>query len=117
MREEHGRILGDAVVYEQFTLWGAVTGSVKVIEGGKFYLRGTVWGDLRVEPGGRVHIFGSVAGKLIIEPTAKVILSGRVGGDAINQGGRLYINPGGEVFGDIKTKKRGKTDFLRRTGG
>lgn len=117
MREEHGQIVGDVVVYEPFTLWGSITGTVTVIDGGKFYMRGTLWSDLHVEPGGRAHVFGNVVGKLVVYPSAKVILSGRVGGNAINLGGRLYINPGGQVFGDIRTRNKGKTETLHRTGG
>src|SRR4051794_7125782 len=36
MREERGLINGDVVVYEPFTLWGTISGTVKVIDGGKF---------------------------------------------------------------------------------
>ncbi len=117
MREERGQIRGDVVVYEPFTLWGSIGGNVQVIDGGKFYLRGTVYGRLEVGDGGRVHVFGNVIGDLTVHQKAKVILSGQIGGDALNQGGRLFINPGGRVFGEIKTKKDGKTVFLNRTGG
>jgi cytoskeletal protein CcmA (bactofilin family) len=117
MREERGQIRGDVVVYEPFTLWGSITGHAQVIEGGKFYLRGTVYGDLEVEAGGRVHVFGNVIGNLTVQALAKVIISGQVGGQAVNRGGRLYINPGGQVFGGIKTREEGKTVYLNRTGG
>jgi predicted acyltransferase (DUF342 family) len=104
MREERGRIAGDIVVYEPFTLWGAVAGSVKVIEGGKFYLRGSIYGDLEVEFGGRVHIYGNVTGNVTVSRGGKVIHSGVIGGDAINTGGRIFIEAASKVGGKIKTK-------------
>jgi cytoskeletal protein CcmA (bactofilin family) len=104
MREERGQISGDVVVFEPFTIWGSVGGSVKVIQGGKLYLRGSVYGDLLVEFGGRVHIYGNVTGDLIVERGAKVVHSGILGGDAINLGGRLFIDAQSKVAGKIKTK-------------
>jgi predicted acyltransferase (DUF342 family) len=104
MREERGQVAGDVVVYEPFTLWGSVGGSVKVIEGGKLYLRGSIYGDLVVEFGGRVHIYGNLTGNLTVERGAKVIHSGVIGGDAINQGGRIFIEAGSKVAGKIKTR-------------
>lgn len=103
MREERGQMAGDVVVYEPFTLWGSVGGSVKVIDGGKFYMRGTIYGDLVVEAGGRVHIFGNIKGNLIVHEKTKVIHSGNVAGDAINEGGRLYIEAISKVVGKIRT--------------
>lgn len=91
-------------MYEPYTLWGSVGGNVKVIEGGKFYLRGSVYGDLLVENGGRVHIHGSITGSLTVLEGAKVIHSGVIGRDAINEGGRLFIEAGSKVGGKIKTK-------------
>lgn len=104
MREERGQIPGEVVVYEPYTLWGSVGGNVKVIEGGKFYLRGSVYGDLLVETGGRVHIYGSITGNLTVQEGAKVIHSGVIGRDAINEGGRLYVEAGSKVGGRIRTK-------------
>lgn len=103
MREERGQMAGDVVVYEPFTLWGSVGGTVKVIDGGKFYMRGTIYGDLIVEDGGRVHIFGNIKGNLIVHEGTKVIHSGNLAGDAINEGGRLFIDAQGKVVGKIKT--------------
>ena len=103
MREERGQIAGPVLVYEDYTLWGSIAGNVKVIQGGKFWVRGAIYGDLEVARGGRVHIFGNVSGQLTVAKRAKVIISGVVGGDAINNGGRLFIDPGAKVFGEIKT--------------
>jgi hypothetical protein len=103
MREERGNIAGDVVVYEEFTLWGAVLGNVKVINGGRFYIRGVVYGDLLVDRGGRVHIFGQVSGNLRLEKYSKTVNSGLVGGDLINDGGRYFGDPGSRVLGKIKT--------------
>lgn len=105
MREERGRMSGNVVVYEPFTLWGSIAGTVRVIEGGKFYIRGAVYGDMIVEFGGRVHIFGNVSGDVRVLHGAKVIHSGVIGGNAINEGGRLFIERGSQVMGQIKTKK------------
>lgn len=113
MREERGQIRGDVVVYEPFTLWGSITGNTTVIAGGRFYLRGTVYGHLEVEEGGRVHVLGNVVGRLTVHPRAKAVVSGQIGGDARNRGGRLYINPGGQIFGDLKTRNGGETLFLK----
>lgn len=103
MREERNRIAGDVVVYEPFTLWGVVSGTVKVIEGGKFYARGLIHGDLIVEKGGRVHIFGSISGNVTLAEDTKVIISGMVAGDVINNGGRLFIDKQAKVEGRVKT--------------
>jgi len=103
MREERGQIVGDVVVYEPFTLWGSIAGNVKVMKGGKLYLRGSVYGDLTVEPGGRVHIYGNLTGALNVQKKAKVIHSGIIGGNAINTGGRLYIESMAKVYGKIRT--------------
>ncbi len=103
MREERGQIVGDVVVYEPFTLWGSIAGNVKVMKGGKLYLRGSVYGNLTVEPGGRAHIYGNVVGTLTVESKSKVIHSGIVGGNAINTGGRLYIESMAKVYGKVRT--------------
>ncbi len=96
---------GPLVVHEPYTLWGSVGGTVTVVEGGKFYLRGSIFGDLNVEYGGRVHVYGSITGNLKVARGTKVILSGVVAGDAVNEGGRLYVDATGEVQGKVKTLK------------
>lgn len=103
MREERGTINGDVVVYEDFTLWGTIIGSVKVIDGGKFYVRGSIHGDMEVEPGGRVHIFGRVSGKVKLGRGTKVIHSGMIMGDVINDGGRFFADPGAMIGGRVRT--------------
>lgn len=103
MREERGRIGGDFVIYEPFTLWGVVGGNVTVIDGGKFYNRGLIYGNLIVEPGGRAHAFGNVSGDVIVNEKTKVIISGHVGGNIINRGGRLFIDRAATVEGRIRT--------------
>jgi hypothetical protein len=105
MREERGTISGNITVFEPFTIWGSVGGNVKVIEGGKLYLRGSVYGDLDVGFGGRVHIYGNVTGNLTVGRGGKVIHSGVIGGDAINTGGRIFIEAVSKIGGKIKTKK------------
>jgi cytoskeletal protein CcmA (bactofilin family) len=112
MREERGRIIGDVVVYEPFELWGSISGSVSVIEKGKFYARGAIYGNLTVEYGGRVHVFGNVSGDVVVHRGAKVIVSGAIGGDVINRGGRLYIDASAKVLGKVKTRK-GETTIER----
>ncbi len=104
MREERGQIAGDVIVYEPFTLWGAIGGDVKVIERGKLYVRGAIYGDVTVEYGGRMHVFGRVTGNLTVHRGAKVIHSGVVGGDVVNQGGRLVVEAMAKVMGKIRTK-------------
>lgn len=103
MREERGRIGGDFVIYEPFTLWGVVGGNVTVINGGKFYNRGLIYGNLVVEPGGRAHAFGNVSGDVFVGEKAKVIISGHVGGNIINNGGRLFIDRIARVEGRVRT--------------
>src|ERR1019366_10173068 len=103
MREERGTIAGPLVVHERFTLWGSVGGDVIVVEGGKFYMRGSIYGNLNVEYGGRVHIYGNIAGSLKVARGSKVIHSGVIAGDAVNEGGRLYIDAIAKVEGKIKT--------------
>ena len=90
-------------VFEPFTLWGSIGGDVTVIQGGKFYVRGAIYGNLTVEYGGRVHIFGNVTGNLTVMRGAKVIHSGVVGGDALNDGGRLYIESMAKILGSLNT--------------
>lgn len=103
MREERGRHVGDMTVDDRFTLWGGVTGDLRIVEGGKCYVRGTVGGDLIVDFKGRVHVYGHVAGNLQLFRGAKVILSGTVGGSAANQNARLFVDKHGRVLGRIKT--------------
>ena len=105
MREERGQIAGDVIIYEPYTLWGAVGGDVKVIERGKFYLRGAVYGDVVVEYGGRMHVFGRITGSLTVHRGAKVIHSGVLGGDLINLGGRIYVDHTSKIMGKVKTEK------------
>ncbi len=105
MREERGTIAGPLVVHEKFTLWGSVGGDVTVVEGGKFYLRGSIYGNLNVEYGGRVHIFGNITGNLKIARGTKVIHSGNIMGDAVNEGGRLYIDATATIKGKTRTLK------------
>ena len=105
MREERGQVTGDVVVYEPYTLWGSIGGDVNVIEGGKFYLRGSIYGNLNVDFGGRVHVLGNVFGNVTVKRGGKLINSGVIGKDAVNEGGRLFIEDGSTVMGKIKTKK------------
>src|SRR6476659_6115371 len=105
MKEERGTIAGDYVVTEGIELWGTVGGNVTVAEGGKLYVRGAIYGDILVEYGGRAHIFGRVIGTLTVKRGAKVIHSGVLGGDAINKGGRLYIENTAIINGKVKTLK------------
>ena len=73
-----------------------------IAHGGK---RGASHGDILVEYGGRAHIFGRVIGTLTVKRGAKVIHSGVLGGDAINKGGRLYIENTAMINGKVKTLK------------
>ena len=116
MHEERGTIAGDYTVTEAITLWGSVGGNVIVAEGGKLYLRGAVYGDILVEYGGRLHIFGRVVGSLTVKRGAKVIHSGVLGGDAINRGGRLFIETTSVINGKIQTLK-GETKVSKVLGG
>ena len=108
MKQERGNLTGDQVVSETYELWGKVSGDVRVIEGGKFYLRGAIYGNLIVETGGRVHIYGHISGDLHVMEGAKVVHSGLIGSNAINDGGRLYIDRDATVVGKVKANK-GKT--------
>ena len=116
MREERGTIAGNYVVTEPLTLWGSVGGNVIVDEGGKLYLRGAVYGDLIVAYGGRCHVFGRVIGSLTVKRGAKAIHSGVLGGDAVNEGGRLYIENTSIIHGKVKTIK-GETKIQKLLGG
>ena len=104
MREERGRVYGDATIAEPYTLWGVIMGDLRVLDGGKVYVRGNIGGDLIVDFGGRVHVFGHVAGNLLLFRGSKVILSGVVAGFASNDNGRLFLDKHGRVLGKIKTK-------------
>jgi cytoskeletal protein CcmA (bactofilin family) len=110
MREERGKLSGDVVIDELYTLWGMIVGNVNVVEEGKLYLRGSIYGDLTVEFGGRVHIYGNVQGKLTTRRGAKVIHGGVVGGDIVNEGGRIFIELAAKTMGKVKTKS-GTTTF------
>jgi len=102
MREERGQLSGNQVIAEPVDLWGSISGNVTILNGGKVYVRGAIFGHLNVEDGGRVHIYGNVTGNLTVEAGAKVINSGIIGGDAINNGGRLFIDNMGSVHGRIR---------------
>jgi len=114
MREERGVIAGPLVVHEPLELWGSVGGTVTVVEGGKFYMRGSIYGDLNVEYGGRVHIFGNISGNLKVARGSKVIHSGTIIGDAVNEGGRLYVDANAVIQGKVKTLK-GETKIEPKT--
>lgn len=114
MREERGKLTGDVVINELYTLWGMIVGDVKVVEGGKLYLRGSIYGNLVVAEGGRAHIFGNLQGKLVVREDAKVVHSGVIGGDILNRGGRIYIDLAAKTLGKIKTKD-GETTFETKT--
>jgi cytoskeletal protein CcmA (bactofilin family) len=103
MREERGNIAGNVVINEPYTLWGSIAGNVTATDGAKLYVRGAIYGNLTVTAGGRVHVFGNVSGNLTIAVKTKVIHSGILGGDAINNGGRLYIDAAAKVLGKVKT--------------
>lgn len=105
MKEERGNINGDTVIAERYELWGKITGTVRVIDGAKFYMRGSVYGDMHIEDGGRMHIYGHHNGDLYIHRGAKVIHSGVITGNVTNDGGRLYIDRDGQVLGKVKTLK------------
>lgn len=103
MREERGNIAGNVVITEPYTLWGSIAGNVTAADGAKLYVRGAIYGSLTVTAGGRVHVFGNVSGDLTIAVKTKVIHSGILGGDAINNGGRLYIDANAKILGKVKT--------------
>jgi cytoskeletal protein CcmA (bactofilin family) len=103
MREERGQVSGNVDIDDLYTLWGSIAGNVRVLSGGKFYLRGTIYGNLLVDNGGRCHIWGNLKGNLEVMPGSKVIHSGLISGDAINRGGRLYIESCATVGGRVKT--------------
>ena len=109
MREERGKITGDLVIDELYTLWGMLVGNVRVVDGGKLYVRGSIYGNVHVEQDGRAHLFGHIQGNLIVERYAKVIHSGILSGNVMNRGGRVYIEVTARVEGKIKTKKGGET--------
>jgi hypothetical protein len=103
MREERGTLNGNQVITEAVDLWGVISGNCMVVDGGKVYVRGAIYGDLKVAHGGRVHIYGNVSGHLTVLEGAKVIHSGVLGGDAINEGGRLFIDGSARVLGKVRT--------------
>jgi cytoskeletal protein CcmA (bactofilin family) len=103
MREERGQLRGNTIIEEAFTLWGSIAGDVTAINKSKFYCRGTIYGDLTVLHGGRVHVYGNVTGTLTVKDGAKVIVSGHVGKDAINTGGRMYLDATATVSGKVIT--------------
>jgi cytoskeletal protein CcmA (bactofilin family) len=104
MHEERGQLRGNQVISEAVDLFGSIAGNVTVENGGKVYVRGNIFGNLLVDDGGRVHIYGHVTGNLTVKEGAKVIHSGMIGGDAINRGGRLYIEASGKVLGKVRTR-------------
>jgi len=104
MREERSAFSGPAFFSEELDFWGSVAGDVFIIEGGKVYMRGSIYGNLTVQNGGRVHIFGTIKGNLTVDKGAKAIHSGSLGGDAINMGGRMFIERGSTVNGRVKAK-------------
>jgi len=116
MHEERGQIGGDLTITEAYTLWGSVGGSVTVSEGGKLYMRGAIYGNLIAEYGARIHIFGRIIGNLTVKRGAKVIHSGVLGGDAINEGGRLFIENTAVIEGKVKTIK-GDTQIKKLLDG
>ena len=105
MREERGQLSGDVTVDEPFNLWGSIAGNVSVVKGAKFYVRGAIHGNLTVEEGGRCHIYGQVIGDLYVMEGAKVIHSGMLRGNAINNGGRLYVDKHARVIGRVTTNQ------------
>lgn len=109
MREERGQLRGNQIIEEAYTLWGTIAGDVTAINKSKFYARGTIYGDLSVLHGGRVHVYGTVTGNLIVKDGAKVIVSGHIGKDAINEGGRLYIDASAIISGRVIGEETGET--------
>jgi cytoskeletal protein CcmA (bactofilin family) len=114
MREERAKIAGNVDISEPVNLWGSIGGNVRVRDGGKLYVRGAIYGNLTVETGGRCHVFGNVQGNLIVESDAKVIHSGVLGGNAVNHGGRLYIDATAKIMGDVKSRSGGETRDSRK---
>ena len=104
MKEERGRIDGNMTVDYPLTMWGSVTGDMKVVEGGKVYVRGNVGGDLIVDFKGRVHVYGHIGGNITLFRGAKLILSGVCAGNVDNQNARFYTDEHGKVLGKVKTR-------------
>lgn len=105
MRELREKIYGDIVIDSVCDLpsSSAVSGDMKVVDGGKIHIRGHVGGDLIVDDGGRAHVLGHVGGSLTLFRGSKVIVSGTVVGNATNKDARLSILKNGRVLGRIKT--------------
>ncbi|MEL7240512.1 MAG: hypothetical protein AAGK78_16770, partial [Planctomycetota bacterium] len=104
VKEERGRVDGDITINEPYTLWGSVTGDLRVVEGGKVYVRGNVGQDLIVDFKGRVHVYGHVGGNIVLFRGAKLILSGVCAGNVENKNARFYTDEHGKVLGKVKTK-------------
>lgn len=104
MREDRSNLVGNQEFAEAVDFWGSITGNLNITDGGKVYLRGNVYGSVLVSDGGRTHIFGQVTGDLVVEKGAKVILEGIVGRDAINRGGRLYVEASAKILGKLKRR-------------
>ena len=118
MREQRGQHVGDLTVDDKATIWGTITGDLRIVEGGKCYLRGNVGGDVIVDFGGRVHVYGHVAGNLQLFRGAKVVLSGTVSENAANDNGRLFVDRHGRVLGKVKTTgKHAETHLEDQYGG
>lgn len=106
MREIRETVYGDIVIDYACNLWSAVSGDMRVVEGGKVHIRGNIGGDLIVDSGGRAHILGHVGGNLLMFRGTKVIISGVVVGNVTNKDGRLFIGKNARILGRRKTTGR-----------
>jgi cytoskeletal protein CcmA (bactofilin family) len=89
MRSEQKQIEGDVVLSDELQLYGQVTGSVTV------------------EDGGVLHVFGMVGKSVTVKAGGTATVHGMVSGDVRNEGGGLHIR--GMVLGRVTTIPPGKT--------
>lgn len=101
MKIENGKIEGDFVVSDQFTLNGMITGTTTVAPGATFQLHGMCCGDLVVSGGATAVLFGIVVGNLVNKGVVE--LRGVIQGNVFSKGAHFQRSPSSVVNGAIET--------------
>lgn len=98
---ENGKIEGDFLVQDDFTLNGMVTGTMTVAPGASLYLHGMCCRDLVISEGATAVVMGTVAGDLKNEGVVE--LRGVVQGSVFSRGAHFQSSPSAVVRGSIET--------------
>ena len=91
MKAEHGKIEGNVIVNEEWSLFGMVTGNISIQTGGQLYLHGMCCENVVLYEGSRVFIYGIVTGN-VYNRGGYLEVYGMIIGNLHDEEGKTYVD-------------------------